>query len=257
MLVYYGILIALVALCVGLWVRRSTWSYKWEQAATVNLVGTLIGIVCMTPVATQVSTILHFVTGVWNLEDLLGHIAALAGITVLAYVTINRLELPDAARWRHWRLELPATVMLPIMVGLFILGSPDRPVRDLYMARADFWMTCYWLVLALSLLWVLGHLLWALAIIARWDESSSTVAKIYIFAVTMTCGSVMAKVASLWLTGIGLKTAGWVLICVATVGYVVAAIWGIRSVRRWFTSSERAHQQPAPPGEPTAPGAAA
>ncbi|WP_232002955.1 hypothetical protein, partial [Mycobacterium sp. 1245801.1] len=243
---------ALIALAAGLWVRRTTWFYKWESAATVNLAGILVGLVCMMPFATPTFDCLHRVTGVWNLEDMVGHIASLTGITVFAYVTLNRLELTNAAQWRHWRLELPATFVLPTLVGLFVPGSPDRHVRDLFTEPPNAWLAAYWVVLSGAALWVLGHLLWALAIIARYDADSSTMAKIYLAAVSVNCWAVVAKLLSMALPGLGLETAAWVLICVSTVGYVLAAMYGMRQIKRWLAwppppPKQKQWVPPAPP----------
>lgn len=243
----HGIVAALIALASGLWVRRTTWFYKWESAATVNLAGIFVCLVCMMPITAPAFEVLHRVTGIWDLEDMIGHLVYLGGITVLSYVTLNRIELPAAARWRHWRLELPATVVLPLLVGLFVLGSPDHHSRDLLMERPNFWLGCYWLVLSVSAAWVLGHLLWALGIIARWDERSSTMAKIYMLAVIVDCGSITAKVLSMWLPGAGLEATSWVLVCLASAGYALAAMHGMRRIRRWLA------WPPAPKHVPSAP----
>lgn len=248
----HGILAALIALAAGLWVRRTTWFYKWESAATVNLAGILICLVCMMPFATPAFDRLYDITGVWNLEDMIGHFAYLTGITVLSYVTLNRLELTDPSRWRHMRLELPATVVLPLLVGLFVLGSPDHHSRDLFSEAPNFCLACYWLVFEGAVSWVLGHLAWALVIIARWDPESSTVAKIYLVAVGVNYGSIAAKVASLWLRGCGLEAVSWGLACVATVGYAAAAICGMRQVRRWLVWPPPNQKHPAPPAAPGA-----
>lgn len=237
----HGIFAALVALTAGLWVRRITWRCKWECAATINLAGILICLVCMMPATTPAFDWLHDITGIWNLEDMIGHLSYLVGITVLAYVTLNRIELPAPARWRHLRLELPATVVLPVAVGLFVLGSPDHHVSDLYAAPVNFWLACYWLLLVGAALWVLGHLLWALVIIARWDPASATMAKIYLVAVTVDCGALAAKALSLWMPGVGLEETSWVLVCVASGGYAAAAIYGMRRIRLWLA-------WPPPPG---------
>lgn len=233
-----------------------TWRFKWEAAATVNLAGISICLVCMMPFTTPAFDSLHAVTGIWNLEDMIGHLSYLAGITVLAYVTINRIELTNAAAWRHWRLELPATFVFPTLVGLFVLGSPDHHVRDLFTEPPDFWLACYWLVFCGAATWVLGHLLWALALIVRYDPDSSTMAKLYVVAVVVDCGSISAKVASIWLPGIGLEATSWALVCLATVGYATAAIYGMQGIKRWLTWPPPQADH-APPAEPNPPGATA
>lgn len=258
------IVAALIALATGLWVRRTTWAFKWESAATINLAGILICLVCMLPPATPAFDWLYEVTGIWNLEDLIGHLAYLSGITVLAYVTLNRIELADATRWRRFRLELPGTIILPTLAGLFAVGSPHRHVRDLFTEPSGLWMACYWVLMQGAAAWVLAHLLWALVVIIRWDPESATMAKIYLIAVGVDLGSLITKVLSLWVHGVGLEMAAWMLVVVSTVGYAAAAIYGMRGVRRRLAwpppradppPPPAAQSYPTPPrGEPRAPG---
>lgn len=210
----------------------------------------------MMPFTTPAFDSLHRVTGIWNLEDMIGHLSYLAGITVFAYVTINRIELTNAAKWRHWRLELPATFVLPTLVGLFVLGSPDHHVRDLFSEPPDFWMGCYWLVFDGAAVWVLGHLLWALILIVHYDPESSTMATLYGVAVILNCCSIATKVASIWLPRIGLEATSWALVCLASLGYAVAAIYGMQGIKRWLTWPPPPNHHPASPPEPSAPGAA-
>ena len=44
-------LAAILAAAVGLWLRRMTWRFERERAATINLIGKLICFVCILPAA--------------------------------------------------------------------------------------------------------------------------------------------------------------------------------------------------------------
>ena len=66
------IVVALIAIMAGLWVRRTTWSYRWEKGATLNLAGIGIYLVCSMPAAAPAYYVLYHLTRTWNVEDLIG-----------------------------------------------------------------------------------------------------------------------------------------------------------------------------------------
>ena len=229
----HAIAAALIAVLVGLWVRRTTWTFRWECAATINLAAILICLVCMMPRAAPAYDPLHSLTGVWNLEDLLGHLTYLAGITVLTHVMLARLTLADLRAFVRQRIELPATILLPTLIGVFVVAAPNHHVADLVIEPAAGWLTCYWLLLCGCGIWVLAHLLWALLII-HGDPQSATIATLYIVAVLANIGVFVARGMSAVVPAFP-GSVTWTLICMATVAYATAAIVGMRRVRRWLT----------------------
>ena len=69
-------LIAITLACVAwsLWIRRVTWTCRWEVAATVNIVLQGAAVLLMSPLASEtLGRALCTLTGKWNLEDYLGH----------------------------------------------------------------------------------------------------------------------------------------------------------------------------------------
>src|SRR6478735_3967430 len=69
-------LIAITLGCIGwsLWIRRVTWSCRWEVAATLNIALQGLAVILMSPFASEtLGHWLHALTGMWNLEDYIGN----------------------------------------------------------------------------------------------------------------------------------------------------------------------------------------
>ncbi|HZQ32577.1 MAG TPA: hypothetical protein VFB19_12690, partial [Mycobacterium sp.] len=71
-----AVLITITLACISwsLWIRRVTWSCRWEVAATLNIAMQGLAVLLMSPWASQtVGVGLHALTGKWNLNAYLGH----------------------------------------------------------------------------------------------------------------------------------------------------------------------------------------
>jgi hypothetical protein len=69
-------LIAITLACIAwsLWIRRVTWTCRWEIAATLNIALQGTARFFMSPFASEtLGRALHALSGVWNLEDYIGH----------------------------------------------------------------------------------------------------------------------------------------------------------------------------------------
>ncbi|MEE2855698.1 MAG: hypothetical protein VX424_23940 [Actinomycetota bacterium] len=219
-----------------MWVRRRTWKFRWESAATINLACLAVCLVCIMPATTPTFDVLHSVTGIWNLEDLIGHIVYLSGLVTLTHVMMARLDVPDRRQVIRLRLEPMAALGFPTMVGLFIAGAPDHHVRDLTLEPAHGWLAWYWLVFCAMAVWILGNLAWALWII-RSDPGSRRVADLYLAAAVINLAGMASRAAAV-VIGPFPERVGYALICFAMVGYGIAATYGMRRLRRWW----RVHQ---------------
>ncbi len=114
-------LIAITLLCImwSLWIRRVTWSCRWEVAATLNIALQGIAVLLMSPLASEtLGQWLYSLTGKWNLEDYLGHDAYIVAASAVVYNTLGRLE-QDHAMHRRFKqfVERPATLCIPLLLG--------------------------------------------------------------------------------------------------------------------------------------------
>lgn len=89
------ILIAITLACVAwsLWIRSVTWSCRWEVAATLNIALQGTAMLLMSPRASEtLGKLLPGLTGMWNLEDYIGHTAYIVGASTIVYNALGRLQ---------------------------------------------------------------------------------------------------------------------------------------------------------------------
>jgi hypothetical protein len=217
---------ALVAATTALWVRRDTWASRWESAATLNVALQGLNVLVLYPhISRRISPCLHAVTGLWNVEDLIGHIAYLIGLVSLLYMALSRLKMTDPERrlYLRQRLELPASIYFPLLIGCFVVSDCGNDyVSDLVFAPVTPALACYWLLMVVGAAYLLGNTVWALLILRR-DPRSIRVATLYLAAV---CGSIccLACVVVSFVVD-GLNVAAWLLIRAEVVAYAAVAAY--------------------------------
>jgi hypothetical protein len=122
-----AVLIAITTACIAwsLWIRRVTWSCRWEVAATLNIALQGTTVLLMSPLASEtLGHWLHALTGMWNLEDYIGHDLYIVAASAIVYNTLGRLQ-DDNAMQRTFKqyVERPATLCIPLLLATFSFGS--------------------------------------------------------------------------------------------------------------------------------------
>lgn len=179
-------LIGITLCCIAwsLWIRRVTWSSRWEFAATLNIALQGGAVVLMSPWASDtVGVALHALTGKYNLEDYLGHDLYIVAASAVVYNTLGRLQDDhDLQRSFKQYVELPATLCIPLLLVTFTLGNGAKIYKpDFFTVPTDFWLNMYWLLLCATLIYLLGYGARALLVL-RQDPRSRKVANIYLVA---------------------------------------------------------------------------
>src|ERR1700754_978075 len=173
-------LISLTLACIAgsLWVRRRTWFSRWEVAGTLCVAAQGCAALLISPMASKVlGPPLHAISGMWNLEDFLGHIsyvlAAVALVqTVLSRVTGDGRLQEIATQW----IERPATVCIPLMLAGWAFGNGSKVYRsNFYEVPGDAWLKIYWLVFSAMLIYLLAWTLRALLVLRRIPRHRPTV----------------------------------------------------------------------------------
>lgn len=227
-------LIAIATLAVAtvaLWIRRDTWNTRWDAGATLNVALQSVNVALLSPrVSWHLSPRLHTVTGMWNVEDLIGHLAYLGGLAALMYMAVIRVRMTDDQRRRYFkrRLELPATLFLPLLVGCFVVsGCTDGYVVGLLFVPVTPALACYWLLFIAGAVYLLANTIWALLIL-RHDPRSVRVVDMYLGAIGISLCSFVTAAASFAIDGLDVVT--WLLIRAELVGYAVVAAysWHLR-----------------------------
>ena len=192
--------------------------------------------------AQLLSPVLHFLTGVWNVDDLFGHLAYLTALIALVKTLVNRVNLAESARFKRKCLEMPITIMLPLLLGLFYAAAPKEHVRDLFAAPATPWLSLYWVVLCGCASYLIT-LLWRLLLVVRRDPRSRITANIYLAAILVDSGCLVSIIVSRMVPHHP-HVLTWLLLCVAASGYALAPAYS------WRQKTKRLAMQPGPDPQP-------
>ena len=237
--------LAMVIYC--LWVRRDTWWSRWEAGATFAIAMEGMALLLLTPWAgTELGPPLHSLTGLWNVQQLLGWLCLVAGILGNIYHMLVRLTDP-AHVWPIMRKHLLVPVGSSVAVVLVAFVKSKRGFEpDMFtLMTGDRWLTVIevtngFLVLLLS--GYVGRLMLSL----RHDHRARTTLLLYLVAMTFAAIACMAAVLSIWIGGHA-GTVIWVCVClsVAIFAYGLARSW--QAKRAWFAPTTSARRGDAVP----------
>ncbi|MFV8052219.1 hypothetical protein [Mycobacterium sp. 48b] len=239
-------LIAITLACIAwsLWIRRVTWSCRWEVAATLNIALQGLAVLLMSPWASgTIGHALYQLTGKWNVEDYLGHDAYIVAASAIVYNSLGRLQ-DDNAMQRSFKqyVERPATICIPVLLATFSMGNGATVYRaDFFQVPTDFWLSVYWILLCGTLLYLLGYGARAMLVLRR-DPKSRLIANIYLFAsvsgmLACTIRIVTSLVPALQPIENGRLV--WVFACACGAIFALASAHSWRIKTRWLTSSNR------------------
>jgi len=240
-----AVLIAITLGCIAwsLWIRRVTWSCRWEVAATLNIALQGTALLLMSPIASEtVGHWLHALTGKWNLEDYIGHDLYIVAASAIVYNALGRLQDDHAMQLTFKQyVERPATLCIPLLLATFTLGNGAQMyAADFFELPTDGWLSAYWLILCGTLIYLLGYGSRALLILRR-DPRSRNIANIYLIAsfsgiVACVVRIVTALVPSLQLHENG--TLVWFFACLCGAGFALTSAYSWRTRTKWFTPAD-------------------
>ena len=235
-------LLTITIACIGwsLWIRRVTWTCRWEVAATLNIALQGLAVLLMSPWASEtLGHWLYALTGKWNLEDYLGHDAYIVAASAIVYNTLGRLADDDAMQKSFKQyVERPATICIPILLVAFSVGNGAKIYApDFFTVPTDLWLNVYWLLLCGLLMYLLGYGIRA-TLVLRKDPRSRTIANFYLassIAGIMACvvRIITAFVPSLQ-NVVGTSMV-WVFACLCGAGFALASAHSWRIKTKWFT----------------------
>ncbi len=137
------ITITLACIAWSLWIRRVTWTCRWEVAATLNIALQGAAVLLMSPFASAtLGHALYALTGKWNLEDYIGHDCYIVAASAIVYNALGRLQDDNAmqASFKQY-VERPATLCIPLLFATFSLGNGAAIYRpDFFDVPTDFWL---------------------------------------------------------------------------------------------------------------------
>jgi hypothetical protein len=235
-------LIAITLGCIAwsLWIRRVTWSSRWEVAATLNIALQGIAVVLMSPLASEtLGHWLHAMTGMWNLEDYIGHDAYIVAASAVVYNALGRLQDDHSMQTTFKQyVERPATLCIPLLLVTFSLGNGAKIYRpDFFQVPTDFWLNTYWLLLCGMLIYLLSYGARALLVL-RQDPRSRRVANIYLVASAAGIAACLVRLTTAYVPPLQTTNAGttlvWVFACMCGAGFAITSAHSWRIKTKWF-----------------------
>jgi hypothetical protein len=239
-------LIAITLGCIAwsLWIRRVTWSCRWEVAATLNIALQGAAVILMSPLASEtVGHGLHALTGMWNLEDYIGHDLYIVAASAVVYNALGRLQ-DDHAMQLTFKMyvERPATLCIPLLLAAFSLGNGARVYRpDFFEVPTDFWLAAYWLLLCGTLIYLLGYGCRALLVLRK-DPRSRRIANIYLVASASGIIACAVRITTAYVPALQTVEGGtlvWFFACMCGAGFALTSAQSWRIKTKWFTNANR------------------
>jgi len=241
-----AILIAMTIGCIAwsLWIRRVTWTCRWEVAATVNIALQGAAVVLMSPWASEtIGQALHALTGKWNLEDYIGHDCYIVAASAIVYNALGRLEDENAMKVSFKQyVERPATLCIPLLLATFSIGNGAAIYRpDFFEVPTDFWLSAYWLLLCGTLIYLLVYGSRALLVLRK-DPRSRRMANLYLAASASGIMACVVRITTAYVTPIQALEGGklvWLFACTCGAGFALTSAHSWRIKSRWFTRATR------------------
>ena len=240
-----AVLIAITLGCIAwsLWIRRVTWSCRWEVAATLNIALQGATVLLMSPLASEtLGHWLHSLTGKWNLEDYIGHDLYVVAASAIVYNALGRLQ-DDRAMQESFKqyVERPATLCIPLLLATFTLGNGAHVYSaDFFELPTDFWLSMYWLILCGTLIYLLGYGSRALFILRK-DPRSRTIANIYLISSFFGIAACVVRIITALVPPLQPYENGtlvWFFACMCGAGFALTSAHSWRTRTKWFTKAD-------------------
>lgn len=239
-----AVLISITLLCVAwsLWIRRLTWSCRWEVAATLNIALQGTTVFLMSPWASQtLGHWLHSLTGLWNLEDYIGHDMYVVAASAIVYNALGRLQDDEAMQTTFKQyVERPATLCIPLLLATFTLGNGAAIYSaDFFELRTDFWLSTYWVLLCGTLAYLLGYGARALLVLRK-DPRSRRVANVYLAATISGIAACVVRIVTALVPSLQPVENGtlvWFFACMCGAGFALMSAHSWRAKTKWFSNA--------------------
>ena len=240
------ILILITTACIAwsLWIRRLTWSCRWEVAATLNIALQGLAVLMMSPWASEtIGQVLYSLTGMWNLEDYIGHDAYIVAASAVVYNALGRLQDDHAMQLTFKQyVERPATLCIPLLLVTFSVGNGAAIYRpDFFEVPTDFWLNLYWLLLCGTLIYLLGYGSRALLILRK-DPRSRRIANVYLIASIAGITACIVRIVTAFVPALQAVEGGtlvWIFACMCGAGFALASAHSWRIKTKWFSTANR------------------
>ncbi|MEB3064522.1 hypothetical protein [[Mycobacterium] zoologicum] len=232
-----GFIIATLAIIVySLWVRRDTWWTRWEVTATCAVAMEGCALLLMSPwAAPTVGVMLHQALGVWNVQQMLGHLCLIAAVSGNIYHMLVRLADPEQVKVLMRRqLMVPIWLGVAIMVPAFVLADQDY-LPDFFSAPSANSLMIVYAVTGSAVVLYLSTYVSRLMLTLRQDPRAKTTIDLYLVSMGFAAAATTTVVASAWVEGDDAGPVIWACVClsIGIFSYGSARSWRAKSA--WFS----------------------
>lgn len=235
----------LLAVVVSLWIRRGTWSSWWEVGLSRAVALQGCALLLMSPWADGVlGPPLHRVFGLWNIEDLLGHLCLIIAAAAIVHHCLTRLAGPELLGSMFERdIQQPLTLGAPLLVAAFVEADEGRQT-DLFDAHVStVWLAAYWLLLGIMMVYLLGYAHRALLAL-RDDPRSRPTVEVFLTGVRFGIAACVIQLVTAW-AGIDVSSPVWLCLCLCVLCFTYGAGRSWQAKLDWFRP--QMVRQPSPP----------
>lgn len=228
----------LAAVAYSLWIRRHTWLSRWEAGASLNIALQGCAVLLMSPWASAtLGPPLRRIIGLWNVEDLLGHLCLIVAVTAIIHHGLARLthesHIPRLFR-KH--VAVPLRLGVPLLVSVFVIAD-EAYHPDLFPAHvSNVWLGTYWLVLGGLLIYLLSYASRVLLIL-RADPRSTATVDLYLISAAFGVAANLIQMGTAW-AGIDITLPVWFCACLAAIGFAYGSARSWQAKIAWFTTRQ-------------------
>ena len=231
----------------SLWIRRDTWWSRWEVGISLSLALEAAGLVLMSPWASQeLGPSIHRATGVWNLQQLAGHICFVIAIAANIYHVLPRLADINRVRPLFRRqVQWPLTVGVVAMVAVFVTADAGYR-RDGFSASGDGPLVdVYWVLLCGLLIYLSGYATRVLLVV-RSDPRARETVELYTASAAFALAACVAQLSTTW-THSDVNSLVWMCTCLGVAIFAIGAARSWRAKAAWFTAADHPMRETNPP----------
>jgi len=216
----------------SLWVRRATWWSRWEIGISTAIALEGVALVLLSPWAAQtLGPWMHKASGVWNLQQMTGHLFIVMAIAANAYHVMARLADFEQMRTLYRRqVKWPTRIAVPALMVMFVVADADYRPNGFSTDDAGGWADAYWVLLCALLIYLSGYatrLLWML----RSDPRATETIELYMVSSAFVLAAISAQVSMIW-TDADVSPLVWLWVCLS------AGIFAYGSARSWQAKAE-------------------
>ncbi|MEB3034823.1 hypothetical protein [[Mycobacterium] nativiensis] len=231
----------------SLWVRRDTWWSRWEIGITSAIALEGCALVLLSPWAAQaVGPWLHKASGIWNLQQMVGHIFIVMAIAANIYHVMARLADFEEMRTLYRRqVKWPARIGLPAMMAVFVIADADYRPDGFATSSQGGWVTAYWVLLCGLLIYESAYAT-RLLMMVRSDPRAKETVELYTASSAFALAALTAQLSTTW-TQTDVSSLVWLWVCVSVGIFAYGSARSWRAKAAWFTAGHRPIAQNNPP----------